>query len=149
MAVSNRIVVVLVFLVIVNICFSWFGLMGFIHPETMPSSGDIKDPLSGKEYSISFYNTVDIILYVVIGGILSVMAYFASNYLKINAFSMILFTDVIWIPFLSTLQIFNSIFISAGVPIVFYGTLLSIFGFVMIILYLYTLAEWSRIPGGI
>jgi hypothetical protein len=84
-----------------------------------------------------------------LGVILGVIGWLASQFLKINAFGMVAFTEFFWLPYANTVTILKAFLQTpAGMPVAFLG-IFTIFTTLMAILYIYTMIEWSRIPGGI
>jgi hypothetical protein len=72
---------------------------------------------------------------------LGFLAGLIARWAKINAFALIMFTEIFWVPYLKTQFIFTSIL--WDVPAVLLG-FVGIWTTVMLFLFAYTLIEWSN-----
>lgn len=133
----NKIVVLLIFIITVNLGFMWFNQMDFF--SSSPEGQGVTNLFSLTQ-GIGWITTG----FLAIG--LGLLAAFASQFLKINAFGIIAFTEFFWIPYANTITVFYSVLKDA--PSAFLG-IITIFTTLMTLLYLYTMIEWSRIPGGV
>lgn len=133
----NKIVVILIFIITVNLGFMWFNQMDFF--SSSPEGQGVTNLFSLTQ-GMGWITTG----FLAIG--LGLLAAFASQFLKINAFGIIAFTEFFWIPYANTITVFYSVLNDA--PSAFLG-IITIFTTLMTLLYLYTMIEWSRIPGGI
>ncbi len=135
----NKLVVILIFMVALNFGFVFFGTIGFFPhgPQGIL-----------LEYNLDHYSAGNFLIDLFIGFGLAAMGALVSNFLKINAFAMIMFTEVFWLPFTKTVGVFYSI--AAYVPdaTIVIGGFITIFIIIMILLYLFTMVEYSRTSGG-
>jgi hypothetical protein len=133
-------VTMLIFMVILNFGFMWFQGMGFFN---VSPTGNTDVQIAGSSIFDAGNWAGTAVLTVIVMIVLGPISILASNTLKINGFGMFMFSVVIWAPFLNTINIFRNIL--ASVPAEFSVGLISLFIGIMVILYLYVLAEWSKI----
>lgn len=135
----NKVIVIILFMITLNLGFIWVDNIGLI------SNPDI----SGQEVDNLYTSTLSD-SWIITGFIMVVLAFLAiliSSFLHINAFAVIAFTEIFWVPYANTVTIFNQILAPFGAA--FYIGLISIFTTLMTFLYIYTMIEWTRISGGL
>jgi len=126
-------------LAMVMICFNlvliWFNAMEFFSYQ--PSG------VEGISYNTGSYGFSDIIISgFLITGLTSLAILFAARFVQINAFAMILFTNIFWIPYLATVKIFQSV-LQNNTPEAFWG-IFTIFTGIMLFIFAYALIEMSN-----
>lgn len=126
-------------LAMVMICFNfvliWFNVMEFFSYQ--PSG------VEGISYNTGSYGFSDIIISgFLITGLTSLAILFAARFVQINAFAMILFTNIFWIPYLATVKIFQSV-LQNNTPEAFWG-IFTIFTGIMLFIFAYALIEMSN-----
>lgn len=135
----NKLVVILLFIIALNFGFVFLGSMGFFPrgPEGIV-----------LEYDLTHYTASNFVIDLFIGFGLALMGALVSNFLRINAFAIIMFTELFWFPFTKTVGVFYSIAARVPEAAVAVGGFITIFITMMILLYLFTMVEYSRLPGG-
>jgi hypothetical protein len=137
----NKIVVILIFIITITLGMTWFNAMGFF--ENTASGDSVGSNLFNLTTTIGWITTS----FLFMG--LALLGAFVSNFLKINAFGIIAFTELFWLPYATTVSIFKDFLMQPeGMPVAFLG-IFTIFTTIMALLYIYTMIEWSRIPGGL
>jgi hypothetical protein len=101
------------------------------------------------EYDLAHYTAGNFIIDLFLSVGLAAMGAIVSNFVKINAFAMIMFTEIFWLPFSKTIGVFWSIANQIPGAAVVVGGFVTLFTILMILFYLFTMVDWSRIPGGI
>ena len=140
----NKIFVVVIFLIVLNLGMTWFNSMGFFSTINI-SGGNTKN--ASSLFSLSTGSGWILTGFLSVG--LAFIGWLASQFLKINAFGIVAFTIFFWVPYANTVSIIDSFLMAPGnIPTTFL-TIFTIFTTVMACLYIYTMIEWSRIPGGI
>jgi len=135
----NKLAVVLIFMIILNFGFVFLGTIGlFPHgPQGIL-----------LEYSLDHYTAGNFIIDLFIGVGLAAMGILVSNFLKINAFAMIMFTEIFWLPFTKTIGVFYSIANYVPDATATVVGFITAFIIIMILLYLFTMVEYSRASAG-
>jgi hypothetical protein len=139
--------VIILFLVVVNFTIAWFGSMGFF---TVGPSGIEPDDPDKKVYDESKFSFAPLLSgdniaaagFLFVG--LALVGYVASVFLRINAFAMIMFTNIFWLPYLNTVSILWGFLV--GAPAAFLG-IASIFSTIMLFIFAYALIEMSKVGG--
>lgn len=126
-------------LAMVMICFNlvliWFNAMEFF---TYQPTG-----VGGIEYNESSYGFDDLLVSgFLITGLGSLLILFASRFVQINAFAIILFTNIFWHPYFATTKIFENILYN-NTPAAFWG-ILGIFTGIMLFIFAYALIQMSN-----
>lgn len=134
----NKVVVILMFMITLNLTFVWLNAMGFtqnIGPQgqSIPNMFNLTTTSGWLMTSFIFLG-------------LSIMGAFISNLFKINAFAVVIFTELFWLPYANTVSIFNAILVDT--PLVFSLGLIGMITTLLTLLYVYTMIEWSRVSGG-
>lgn len=127
----NKAYVLAMVMIIVNVLFIWFQAMQFFAYQ--PQGTEVT-------YDVAKYGFTDIIRDGFIAFGLALLAGLVSLFVKINAFAMIMFTEIFWFPFYKTSGIFYEILKDA--PVAFLG-ITSIFMTIMLFIFAYTLIEMS------
>jgi hypothetical protein len=121
-------------LITFNLVLVWFDAMGFFAYQPVGENID----LEGERFGLtgSSFNFI-ILMGVILGLIGIILSRFTVN---INAFSMILFMEAFWLPYIASTGIFYKIFID--VPYAFLG-IIGIFSAMMIGVFLIALIEMN------
>lgn len=139
----NKIIVILIFLITINLGMTWFNAMGFFQPVNVAGDGNGSTSLFTSSTASGWI--LNGFLFIVLG----ILGVIVSQFLKINAFGIIAFTEFFWLPYANTVSIIRAFLVSPnGMPVAFLG-IFTIFTTLMAVLYIYTMIEWSRVPGGI
>lgn len=136
----NKLVVILFFMIALNFGFVFFGTMGFFPHGPQ---GVI------LEYDLAHYTAGNFIIDLFLSIGLAAMGGLVSNFVRINAFAMIMFTEFFWLPFSKTIGVFWSIATQVPAAAVVVEGFITIFTILMIVFYLQVMIEYSRVPGGI
>lgn len=128
----QKVAVVIIFLIVVCLGFNFFDTLGFF--DYQPQGEDIG-------YDSDKYGFDNIIVdgFLITG--LGFLAALVGRIVKINAFGLVMFTEIFWFPYIKTQFIFTSIL--WNVPAVLLG-IVTIWTTVMLFLFAYTLIEWSN-----
>jgi mannose/fructose/N-acetylgalactosamine-specific phosphotransferase system component IID len=123
-------------MITVNLCFIWFNAMGVF--EYQPSGVE-------TEYNVEKYGFTNLVTdgFLITG--LALVGILISRIMKINAFAMIMFTEIFWFPWYKTSAIFHEVFQYA--PEVFWGVE-GIFSSIMLFTFAFALIELSQYLGG-
>jgi hypothetical protein len=125
-------------MIVLNFGFVFFGSMGlFPHGP----HGII------LEYDLNHYTAANFIIDLFLGIGLAAMGTLVSNFVRINAFAMIMFTEFFWLPFSKTIGVFWSIAGEVPGAAVAVGGFITIFTVLMVLLYLFTMIEYSKFQG--
>lgn len=125
-------------LAMVMICFNfiliWFNAMEFFSYQ--PAGAE------GVSYDTYYYGVGDILTSgFLITGLTALGILFVGRFMRINAFALIIFTNIFWIPYLATSAIFYNI-LYYNTPEAFWG-IFSIFTGMMAFIFAYALIEMS------
>lgn len=143
----KKIIVILFFMIALNFGFVFFGTMGFFPHGPQGVDVTTIDPLL-FEYDLSRYTAANFVIDILLFTGLAAMGAIVSNFLRINAFAMIMFTELFWWPFSKTIGVFWSISEYTPDATMVVAGFISIFTILMIVFYLFTMVEYSRSDGG-
>lgn len=127
----NKAYVLAMVMIVVNLIFIWFSAMEFFSYQ--PQGTDVT-------YDVAKYGFANLITdgFIAVG--LALLAGLVSLFVRINAFAMIMFTEIFWFPFYKTSGIFYEVL--KGTPEAFLG-ITSIFMIIMFFIFAYALIEMS------
>lgn len=126
-------------LAMVMICFNlviiWFNAMEFFSYQ--PSG------IESVTYNTEQYGFSDILISgFLITGLTSLGILFVGRFMRINAFALIVFTNIFWIPYLATVKVFQNV-LQTDTPEAFWG-FFTIFTGMMLFIFAYALIEMSN-----
>jgi hypothetical protein len=126
-------------MITINFGFVFFGNIGFFPhgPQGILLEYDLAHYTAGN-FLMDLFLTIGL---AAIGGLV-------SNFVRINAFAMIMFTELFWLPFSKTIGVFWSITTQVPEAAVITGGFITIFTILMIVFYLFTMVEYSKLQGG-
>lgn len=127
-------------MIVLNFGFVFFGTLGFFPHGPQ---GII------LEYDLAHYTAGNFLMDIFLTVGLAAMGGLVSNFVRINAFAMIMFTELFWLPFSKTIGVFWSIANQVPAAAVVVGGFITIFTILMIVFYLFVMVEYSKVPGGI
>jgi len=99
--------------------------------------------MEGVTYNTEQYGFSDILISgFLITGLTSLAILFVGRFMRINAFALILFTNIFWIPYLATVGIFQNV-LQTNTPEAFWG-IFTIFTAIMTFIFAYALIKMSN-----
>ena len=120
-------------LVIFNLILLWFNLMGFFNYSpagvNVPNTGGILGFTATNVWALS----------ILTGGI-AIIAAAISRITGVNLIKMVLYMEIFWIPYVTTMDTFSTIFNTSPESFLWFA---SIFSLVMIFVFAYDLYEMS------
>lgn len=122
----------IIFLIVVCWGFTFFNTLGFF--KYQPGGTSI-----GYDTAKFGFNNILTDGFLIAG--LGFLAGLIARWAKINAFALIMFTEIFWLPYIKTQFIFTSVLWGAPAVLLSFVTIWSI---VMLFLFAYTLIEWSN-----
>ena len=131
----NKAYVLAMVMISFNLVLIWFNAMEFFSYQ--PAG------IEGVAYNTGQYGFGDILISgFLITGLTSLAILFVGRFMRINAFALILFTNIFWIPYLATVQIFQNV-LEYNTPEAFWG-IFTIFTGMMLFIFAYALIEMSN-----
>lgn len=134
----NKAYVLAMVMIIFNLVLIWFNAMELFSYQ--PSGlGTLDEQVAGYPSAYSFDNIAfEGFIFVALTALLGIVI---AKLFRINAFSLILFINIFWLPYLVTIKIFDSVL--GDTPIAFQGIII-IFTSIMVFIFAYALIEMSN-----
>ena len=111
----NKAYVVSMVMICFNFVIIWFNAMEFFSYQ--PTG------VGGAGYNTGLYGFDNLLTGgFLIFGLSALTFFFAARFIRINAFPMFMFTNIFWIPYIATIDIFRNVLYN-NTPEVFWGIL--------------------------